>query len=247
MLRGLSGIVFASVASAVVITGAALGCSSTVPPVEEEEYEDDDSGETEGDASTSDAPIGTDIPVQFYPTRTYSGVDGTHTFQIPIAVYGSKTATIKASDPSAFEIAPASKTVVSVEESTYFLVTAKKEGEFTLTASEPSSSKPSTATATLTVTRYDAARYAVGERRYKNDAASGPACSSCHGPGKVDHSPSAISSVRDDQVVTVITAGILKDGNPITKVDHRWAVTDSEADGLVTYLRALVPNGYTKR
>ncbi|MFO0674961.1 MAG: cytochrome c [Polyangiaceae bacterium] len=241
--------------TAVFATGLALsatGCTkasgTTTDGGDDEPLDEEDAGArvNDGGAVASDAPVGTDVPLQLYPPVAYTGFDGTHAFQVPVVVYGSATALVRASDPSAVDVVPATRTSANPGTGSYFLVTAKKAGEFRLTAYEPSGGT-NTASSQLVITPYAAGRWATGEQRYKNDASSGAACLSCHAPGKVDHSPARIAPVADDQVVTVITAGILVSGNPITQVDHRWAVSDSEADGLVTYLRALAPNGYTKR
>lgn len=197
-----------------------------------------------GTSTGSPAPTGPandpQVQLQIMPGATHSGFDGTHTFRVPVAVYGSPDATLGASDPSVASIAPATLVDTTQDTGKYFFVTTKKAGTVTLTASAHGRS----VTATLDVATYTAAEYAAGEQRYMNGAASGPACVQCHGASGIDHSPSQMASATDGDVVSVITTGILVEGNPITSVRHKWAVTDAEAKGLVVYLRALAPRGF---
>jgi mono/diheme cytochrome c family protein len=123
-----------------------------------------------------------------------------------------------------------------------FLVTMLAAGKLTLTAKAGARR----GSVELTITNDSPVRFAAGEKRYKNDTDSGAACASCHVAGdSIDHSPAAIAAAPDASVRTVITTGILREGNPIRGVNHKWQVMDAELDGLVTYLRALPPRGYT--
>jgi len=210
----------------------------------EEATPDDD--ETSDGGIHSDPPeTGTDVDLQFQPKAAFSGFDGAHAFVFPIAVYGAKgEPTITASDPSALEIVKAKLTDNDPDfpdDGRYYLVTAKKAGTFTLTATSDGASK----TAMVTVTPYDAARYAAGEARYKNGTTgAAKPCTECHNAeaGAPDHSPASIAGVDDARVATVIRTGRLANGIPIVTgsgEDHIWTASDAELDGLVTYLRAL--------
>lgn len=215
----------------------ALGCSAPAT----------DPGDTsEGGAppnGSPDASVPSFPELHVMPTTTHSGFDGAHAFRVPVAVYGATGATLVASDPSIVDIVPTKLVDPANDDGEYFMVTTKKAGTVTLMAKAGSS----TASASLAIAAYTVDQYAVGQGRYTNAAASGPACVSCHAEaGGIDHSPSRLASVKDTDVVTVITTGILVEGSPITQVKHKWAVTDTEAAGLVAYLRALEPRGFTK-
>ncbi len=219
----------------VALMGVA-GCSSPAasatmgaPPPE------DDAGAPAADAGSA-APL-----LRVLPTAAFSGFDGTHTFRVPIAVYGASDATLTASDPSMVTIAPAKLTGTVQDNGVYFMVTTRKAGTVTLTAT----ARGATVTSSFTATPYTVDQYATGEARYTTSSTSGPACQSCHYEGGgIDHSPSQMASAKDGDVVSVITAGVLVDGNPITQIKHKWAVTDAESAGLVSYLRALTPRGF---
>jgi mono/diheme cytochrome c family protein len=175
------------------------------------------------------------------PAATHSGWDGTHTYRVPVAVYGATDVTLEADDGSIVSIAPTQLEDTSQDPGTYFIVTAHAAGTVTLTAKTAGGS----ASATLTIASYALADFAVGEHRYLNAATSGPACIQCHSPnGGIDHSPSQMASATDGDVISVITTGVLVEGKPITQVKHKWAVSDQEARGLVAYLRALPPRGF---
>jgi hypothetical protein len=194
-------------------------------------------------SSSDPAPSQNDptVQLQIMPGKTHSGVDGTHEFRVPVAVYGAKNPTLTASDSSMVAIAPATLVDTSQDNGAYFFVTATKAGTVTLTASV----KGGSVTATLDIAAYTADEYSTGEQRYMNAASSGPACVQCHGGATgIDHSPSTMASASDSDVISVITTGVLVEGNPITQVRHKWAVTDAEAKGLVAYLRALAPRGF---
>jgi hypothetical protein len=201
-------------------------------------------GDGTGAAATPDA--GASAPsaapvLRILPEVAYSGVDGTHTFRAPVGVYGASTASLVSSDPTVATIEAATLSDSVQDDGVYFMVTARKPGTVTLTAT----SGGATVTSTFTVNAYTTQQYAAGEARYMTSSTSGPACQSCHFEGGgIDHSPSTMASAEDRDVVSVITTGVLVAGNPITNVKHKWAVTDAEAAGLVTYLRALTPRGF---
>jgi hypothetical protein len=226
------------------LAAAALGCSGspTAPSSQQEEGKTPADSDNPGNGSTTDAGPAVEMPkLSILPTETHSGFDGTHTFRVPVAVYGSKDATLTASDPSAVDIQPIKLVDASQDDGVYFLVTSKKVGDITLTSKVGGA----TATSKLTIAAYTTAQWDVGSQRYTNAASSGPACVSCHAAsGGIDHSPSRMASATDSDVVSVITTGILVAGNPITQVKHKWGVSDAEATGLVTYLRALAPRGF---
>ena len=196
-----------------------------------------------GDADAGTAPPTNEpmVTLQIMPGATHSGFDGVHTYRVPVAIYGSNDATLVASDPSVVDVAPATLVDTSQDNGKYFLVTTKKAGTVTLTAS----AHGSRVSATLTILPYTVEQWSTGEQRYMNAASSGPPCVQCHSAnGGIDHSPSMMASAADGDIVSVITTGVLVEGNPITQVRHKWAVSSTEAEGLVTYLRSLAPRGF---
>jgi mono/diheme cytochrome c family protein len=185
----------------------------------------------------------------FRPSTLYSGYDGAHTFQVPLAVYDSgDDLQVSLDDPSLGDLTP--KKLVSpvkngVEDSgKYYWVTIKGAGTITLHAA----ASGQTATAKITVTPYAPDRWATGQARYTTAEGTSPPCVQCHGgAGGIDHSPAAIATADDEKVATTIVSGIDPFGTAIYingKPSHQWQVTDDEQSGLVTYLRALEPRGF---
>ena len=232
-------------ALACAVASAAMACSSASTPDAPATMDPPGSAGAAGD-SGSPAPAHA-VALTILPGSVFSGFDGTHAYQVPVSVYGAKGVTLVASDPSkaTVELAKVVATETSPAPSDNgesFMVTVKSPGEITLNAK----GEGKTASVALTITSYTAARYAAGEKRYNTAAASGPACADCHaGEAAIDHSPTSLAAASDVEVQAVITAGILREGNPIRKVVHKWAVNGAELDGLVTYLRALPPRGYS--
>jgi mono/diheme cytochrome c family protein len=228
--------------SLAIPSALAIACSSAATPT------DYGPAPTPSETSNANADAGADVIPTFpslhvLPAQTHSGFDGTHAFKVPVAVYGGSGVKLVASDPSMVDIAPTKLVDPTGDSGDYFMVTTKKAGTVTLTAIAGASS----ASATLSISAYTLDEYSVGEHRYTTAATSGPACVSCHSAnGGIDHSPSRLASAKDTDVVTVITTGILVEGSPITAVRHKWAVSDTEAAGLVAYLRALEPRGFTQ-
>jgi hypothetical protein len=201
------------------------------------------SGSTDpGAQAPVDAP---DVELQVMPFASYSGFDGTHSFKVPVAVYGAASdLTLAASDPSAVKLTKVKLTTPGNDQGSWYFAETLKAGTITLTAT----SKGKTADTTLTVKAYDVSSYNTGKARYMNGSDDGkdPACSSCHNTqnGGIDHSPAAMASDKDPDVTAIITTGIVNE-HPITSVVHKWSATDPQLAGLVVYLRSLEPNGFT--
>jgi len=237
-------------ALAFALAAGFLACSS---PETKVEYVDEPidggysrDGSTYDSAPPPDSGLG---QLRFQPTLAYSGFDGTHTFQVPVAVYDSASdLTVTAADPSAATVTPAKLVNPVTPDGTtdsgkYFLVTVKKAGTITLNAK----SGGKTVTATINAATYAADRYATGETRYNGGS---PPCTDCHVNGQaIDHSPAALATVDDTKIGTVITNGISPAGFPIQGVQggHKWSVSAAELAGLVTYLRALPSRGLTQQ
>jgi mono/diheme cytochrome c family protein len=250
-MKKLGWILIAASSAAVV-----FACSS--PPAATSDDDDD----TQGDASdfTRDGSVYDSTPasdttlgiLRFSPDKSYSGFDGTHSFKVPVAVYdGADDLQVSLDDAAEGTLTPVklvnpTKTGVT-DSGRYYMVLIEKAGTFTLTAT----SGGQTVTSRITVSNYDAPRYAAGQARYNttDNTDTRKACTQCHGSGsdKIDHSPAVLATATDEEVKAIITTGILN--NFPIKINgvsgHRWDATDEELDGLVTYLRSLDPNGFT--
>jgi mono/diheme cytochrome c family protein len=208
-----------------LLAAFAHGCSTSKPPPDEVE------------------PKVIDPLIE--PKNSYSGFDGQHTFRFPISVYrASADLSVTVSNPkiAKVEAVTAPADVSAGDEGKFFMVTVLAAGSTEIVAV----SQGVTRKATVTATAYDPARFADGERRYKNGGAGEKACSDCHQrSGGPDHSPSAISNLTDQGVTSIITTGAK--GTDRLIPDHMWSPTPSELQGLISYLRALEPRGYVLR
>ena len=225
---------FAACSSSAVDSDAGVSSIDAGTPSNED-------ADTVNDTGTSPVPDATP-DLQIRPPLAYTGVDGTHVFKVPVAVYGAAAdLSLTASDSALVTLAPATLANPTGDDGKYYLVTAKKAGTVTLTATSGGRS----VTSQLTITDYPAARYSAGETKYKAGYApkSEPPCTQCHtGAGGVDHSPASLASIADEEVKVIISTGILN-GAPIPMIKHQWTTTPDEMDGLVTFLRALPPKG----
>lgn len=187
----------------------------------------------------------------FLPSTLYSGFDGTHAFVAPVAVYDAASDLEVDVDSAAATITPVRLTDISpgkTDNGKYFFVTTKKAGTFTLVARSGGRSTE----ASLVVTSYGASRWSAGKTRYENAGSTGePACSQCHAGGAaIDHSPAALAGIPDESVGVVLTTGVSPAGFPISvdhPAGHRWTLSASEREGLVTFLRALPPRGFSEQ
>ena len=241
-----------------IIVGSAavvFACSSTPAATGDDDDDQGDASDFTRDGSTYDSTPNPDSALgvlRFSPDKSYSGFDGTHGFKVPIAVYdGASDLKVSLDDAAEGTLTPVklvnpTKTGVT-DSGKYYMVVIQKAGTFTVSAT----SGGQTVSSTITVTNYDAARYGTGQARYNttDNTDTRKACTQCHGTGtdKIDHSPAVLATATDEEVKAIITTGILN--NFPIKINgmsgHRWDATDDELDGLVTYLRALEPNGFT--
>lgn len=225
-----------------ILAGA---CSASIAPIGTKVAADagDSGGGGGGGGGGSDASFDLDIQ----PANSFSGVDGTHTFKVPIAIYrAGDDLKVTVSDPSIADVRPAKSLAGGGSDNgRYYMLTAKKAGVVDITGT----SNGKTITAKLTVQDYAAGRYAAGEGRYKTGPDSdNPSCASCHQKaGGADHSPAALASVNDDEIQAIITSGVKPGGVPIIGPKHTWLATQPQLEGLVTYLRALPPLGFQEQ
>ncbi|HWL88447.1 MAG TPA: hypothetical protein VNO21_21740 [Polyangiaceae bacterium] len=223
---------------AVAAAMLACACSSSDPS-----QSGSDGLGKDGDAGTAPDTSGSVPDFLVKPSAVYSGYDGTHTFRIPIAVYGAGSdLNVTLADPSAVSVEPAALVNTSGDDGKWYMLTVKQPGQTSLTAT----SGGHTGQISINVVSYASDRYGVGQQRYMNGDGDKPPCTQCHGgQNGIDHSPAALASAQDNQVATVIATGQSIAGFPIqTTMNHRWAPDETTLDGLVTYLRALPPRGF---
>lgn len=191
----------------------------------------------------------------------YSGNDGNaHTYQIPATIDNSQVNGVMnvkwtASDNSYVDLKPDADGIG-------VMITTKKPGKVTIiaTAGDAQGKVP------LTISKYDPAAWTAGQNRYANAPKWMPmqgmrgfpngglyACNSCHVDGTggfVQHTPEQTGGFTDAQLKDIFVNGNLPPslqnalpGFPqeTFKTFHHWTVTDQEADGLIAYLRSLVP------
>jgi hypothetical protein len=245
------------IAFLLTLAAAAAACSSSSNATDPggDDDDDDDNTTTVPDASTPPADSGLSI-LHLSPSREYSGFDGTHSFKVPIAVYGAKSTdniTVTPDVAGAAVITPVKLKNVdpSADSGVYFMVDIKQAGTIKLTAKAGTQ----TADATISVAQYEAARWTQGETRYMNAGSNGdPACRSCHVDGQaIDHSPATLASVADTDVGRIMTLGVKPSRATISTgctdcsdaaKKHQWMLSDDERRGLIVYLRGLEPRGF---
>jgi hypothetical protein len=83
------------------------------------------------------------------------------------------------------------------------------------------------------------------------------ACNNCHSTGakyfEIQHTPTQIGNLSDDDLVTIFTTGMKPPGVPFHVLPpefqhlypefHTWDATKQEQKGLIVYLRSLTPTG----
>jgi mono/diheme cytochrome c family protein len=181
---------------------------------------------------------------QIFPPKVFAGYGGGATFKAPIiAVNNAGAVTWTLGDDSLATLAPES-------DGTKVMITAKKAGTTTITAS----SGGKTTTAPIEIYSYTAEVLAAGMKRYMaGPDAMNPACLVCHAKGiGPDHTPTELDADEDEEIQQTIVTGKDPEGRPIgvdypmiiKDYKHTWTVTEQEKVGLVAYMRSLPPSGF---
>lgn len=198
------------------------------------------------------------FPIIFSPV--YSAFDGTNTYKVPVIAYGI-TGEVKwtSSDPDAVYFDPGKVEFGDAgAPGAAAMITTRKVGEFTITAS----SGTSCGTTKLTVTQATAEERERGSNRYNNgvplqlDGGRTPACNNCHGstnPNQmlldVQHTPQQTGGYSDEEMKNIFLKGekpanggcrVVTPCGTWTSI-HKWEVSDDEAKGIIFYLRSLEP------
>jgi len=202
-----------------------------------------------------------------FPPIVHTGFDGSHEFRVPVSTDLSNQVEGEvswATDDSAVATVESVATPDGYPPSrgVWAMITTTGAGQTTVTASASRYS----VSGQILVAAYTAEQVTAGDTRYHTDGADDRrACSSCHeAAGGVDHTPTEMAFHEDAALLTVITEGhypdqcLTDEGDPCTcdssgctrvpgyvlSVDHTWNLTESEAAGIVPYLRSLPPRGF---
>jgi hypothetical protein len=230
--------------------------------------DDDGGGGGDAGAPTPDADFNPELS-QVFPRVAYGGYDGGgHTFRVPVSTDLSNRAPGEVTWSSDDEDIVTIEAVDAPEDAaiargTWAMVTTTGSGQATISATNGEY----TVTAEIVVAAYDAGDVDIGDDRYHTEETGDRvACASCHeAAGGADHTPTEMAFHDDDALLLVATEGHYPDictdddtGEPCTcdtagcetepgyvlGLDHTWAFTEDEADGIIPYLRSLSPRGF---
>lgn len=190
------------------------------------------------------------LTVHFNPM--YSGFDGAHTYQIPATVDNVTSVKWSASDSSMVDLTPDPNGID-------VMITTKKAGNVTIVAE----TNDAIGKVPLTIEPFTSDQWTAGMTRYTSGAqvtlpggvhgqgGKYVACTSCHGSTAVEHTPEQTGGFTDDQLKNIFLNGMLPasdaanpffGGAKFFMSFHTWQVADdTEANGLVAYLRSLKP------
>ncbi|MDB4988297.1 MAG: hypothetical protein JWN04_3475 [Myxococcaceae bacterium] len=194
------------------------------------------------------------------PSPSYSGFDGTHTYQIPLKVNNKAGAKWSVDNPNLVDIQETADGV---------MLTTKGAGEVLVTATignDVGASK-------LSIAQFTPDLWSIGDKRYNSGVTVFPgdggvptgnpgpsfmldkdgSCSSCHGATaptlRVEDTPYQTGGYSDAEMITIFTRG-MKPAGAVQRsyipsyfwgMFHEWNVTDAQKQGLVGYMRALTP------
>lgn len=180
-----------------------------------------------------------------HPAKLYSGYDdGSTTYQVPAAVIGSSSKSVKWSvvDGSIASVDP-DKT-----NPRYAIVTTKMAGKTTLKATVDGQ----TFSVPLTVTQYPPGAQELGNELYQIDKSSqstggtpedvkGLGCIGCHGIGGVNHSPSKLGGFDDAALLKTIATGVTPTGDMANNGNHKFTLDETQQTAILSRLRSLTP------
>jgi hypothetical protein len=221
-------------------------------------------GDGDGDGSHAD---GNPAAAVVFPPTVHSGSDGVHEFRVPVSTDLSNQvegAVSWATGDSSVATAESVATPDGVPPSrgVWAMITTTGDGQTSVTATIGRYS----VSGEVLVAAYTSEQVAAGDTRYHTDGTDDrQACASCHqAEGGVDHTPTEMAFHDDAALLTVITQGhypdqcLTDEGDPCTcdtagctlvpgyvlSIDHTWNLTETEAAGIVPYLRSLPPRGF---
>lgn len=203
--------------------------------------------------------------------RMYSAHDGVHIFQVPARVDGVTV------ELEGWQAIPASAVSFDPdpdsEEGGVLITVLEPVSEVTIAASSGAVG----GTAPLYITAATPEDWDVGEARYNNgieyempminlvdlfdpnyvppETPDNLACNNCHTTGakylEIQHTPSQIAYISDDNLETILLMGMKPDGITYSVLPpqleylysefHTWQASEQEVRGLIVYLRSLTP------
>ncbi|HEU5059018.1 MAG TPA: hypothetical protein VFU21_20940 [Kofleriaceae bacterium] len=212
-------------------------------------------------------PDGNPEAAVVFPPVVHTGHDGAHQFRVPVSTDLSNhvdgAASWATGDPSIATVEPvATPAGHPAARGTWAMITAAGAGETTVSATIAGY----TVSAEVLVASYGSEQVSAGEARYHTDGTDDRrSCASCHLAGDgADHTPTEMAFHDDSALLVVITEGhypdqcLTDEGEPcscgsggcevvpgyVLSVDHTWDLTETEAAGIVPYLRSLAPSGF---
>ena len=226
-----------------------------------------DGGDGGDDSDGPGRPDGNPGAAVVFPPVVHTGHDGAHEFRVPVSTDLSNQVEGEASwesdDPAVATIEPiATPDGYPATRGVWAMLTAAGSGTTSISATIGAYS----VSAEVLVAAYTSEQVSAGETRYHTDGADDRrACASCHeAAGGADHTPTEMAFHDDASLLVVITEGHYPDecrtdeGEPcscgsggcevvpgyVLSVDHTWDLSESEAAGIVPYLRSLPPRGF---
>lgn len=203
-----------------------------------------------------------------FPQVVHTGHDGgAHQFQVPVSTDLSNQiageVTWASDDPGiATIVAVDTPDGVPATRGVWAMITTASSGQTSVSATIGAYS-PS---AEVLVAAYTSEQVTAGEARYTTDGADDrQACASCHQEaGGADHTPTEMAFHDDAALLVVVTEGhypdqcLTDEGEPcscgtdgcslvpgyVLSVDHSWNLSETEAAGIVPYLRSLPARGF---
>lgn len=202
-----------------------------------------------------------------FPPVVHTGFDGAHSFRVPVSTDLSNQVEGEVSwstdDGSVATVDPvATPDGYPPSRGVWAMITTTGAGQTSVTATVGRY----TVSGEVLVASYTSEQIAAGDTRYHTEGTDDrQACAFCHeADGGVDHTPTEMAFHDDAALLTVITDGHYPDqcltdtGDPCTcgadgctlvpgyvlSIDHTWNLTESEAAGIVPYLRSLPPRGF---
>jgi mono/diheme cytochrome c family protein len=184
-----------------------------------------------------------------HPAQLFSGYDdGTTTFEVPAALVGTTSKTVKWSvvDGNLATVAP------DPEDARHAIVTTKAAGKTTLKASVGGQ----TYSVPLTITQYPPGAQELGNELYQEDRSApsdgtgeqqdvkGLGCIACHGTGGVNHSPSKIGGYDDASILKTIATGVKPDGGLANNGAHKFTLDPTQQQAILARLRSLTPTDW---
>lgn len=214
-------------------------------------------GGDSGSDGDDDQPSGETGGLEIVFNPMYSAYEPDHTYQLPAVVKDLPAGVTWAASP-------ADAVSIVTNEQGAALITMRKAGEVTLTATVGKQK----GTAKLTIRQSSPEEWQTGNLRYNsmNSAIArtdggtfggfavdpNASCTNCHGDTgalEVQHSPQQTGGYSDEQLIKIFSEATKPEGvgmhtnfpETVWKTIHKWKIEESDRLAIVTYLRSLPP------